>query len=188
MADAEIAASAEPLGGAAKRATDIVLASLGLILLAPLMLVVSALIRIFLGGPAVVSQARIGFAGTVFSSYGFRTTAVDADEATCLGRVLRESGINELPQLLNVLRGEMSLVGPRPIGADELKYYGRHLRYYLRARPGLIGVWQSGGRSRLGYRERVARDSYYVRHWSTRLDLAMLAKTVPAALDFDKTA
>jgi exopolysaccharide production protein ExoY len=102
--------------------------------------------------------------------------------------VLRKSSIDELPQLFNVLRGEMSLVGPRPVVADELKYYGRYLRYYLKARPGLTGVWQTGGRSQLNYRERVARDSFYVRHWSTRLDLAMLVKTLPAVLNFDETA
>ncbi len=183
-AEAEIAASAEPLGGVAKRVTDIVLASLGLILLAPLMLIVGALVRIFLGGPAVVSQARIGFAGTIFNCYRFRTMAAVADDGSgCLGRVLRESGIDELPQLFNVLRGDMSLVGPRPVVAGELKYYGRHLRHYLSARPGLTGVWQTGGRGPRNDRERAARDRYYVRHWSTGLDLALLARSLAAALN-----
>jgi exopolysaccharide production protein ExoY len=205
----------EPLGGFAKRALDVVLASIALILLAPLMLMVSVLIRIFLGGPVVFSQERVGFAGTVFTCYKFRTMVVDAKQVlerhlaenpeaarewqatrklrddpriTCLGRVLRKSSIDELPQLYNVLRGDMSLVGPRPVVAEELQYYGRYLRHYLKARPGLTGVWQTGGRSRLSYQQRVACDSFYVRNWSTRLDLAMLAKTLPALLSFDEAA
>jgi exopolysaccharide production protein ExoY len=205
----------DPLGGIAKRAFDIVLASIAFILLAPLMVVVSALIRIFLGGPVVFSQERIGFAGTIFTCYKFRTMVVNADEVlrrhlaanpeaarewqatrklrndprvTCLGRVLRKSSIDELPQLYNVLRGEMSLVGPRPVVAEELKYYGRYLRYYLKARPGLTGIWQTGGRNQLNYRQRVVRDTFYVRRWSIRLDFAMLMKTLPALLSFDETA
>ena len=205
----------DPLGGFAKRTMDIVIASLALLVLGPLMLVVTALIRMFLGGPVVFTQERVGFAGTIFTCYKFRTMVVNADEVlrrhlaanpevalewratrklrndprvTCLGNILRKSSIDELPQLINVLRGEMSVVGPRPVVIDELRYYGRHLRYYLKARPGLTGMWQTGGRNQLDYRGRVARDSFYVRNWSTRLDLAMLAKTLPAVLNFNETA
>ena len=204
-----------PLGGFAKRALDVVLASVALLLLAPLMLTVGVLIRIFLGGPVVFSQERVGFRGRIFTCYKFRTMIVDAKAVlerhlaenpeaarewketrklrddpriTCLGRVLRKSSIDELPQLFNVLRGDMSLVGPRPVVAEELQYYGRCLRHYLKARPGLTGVWQTGGRTQLSYQQRVVCDSFYVRNWSTRLDLAMLAKTLPALLSFDEAA
>jgi exopolysaccharide production protein ExoY len=204
-----------PLGGFAKRALDVVLASVALLLLAPLMLTVGVLIRVFLGGPVVFSQKRVGFRGRVFTCYKFRTMIVDAKAVlerhlaenpeaarewkatrklrndpriTCLGRVLRKSSIDELPQLFNFLRGEMSLVGPRPVVAEELQYYGRRLRHYLKARPGLTGVWQTGGRTQLSYQQRVACDSFYVRNWSTRLDLTMLAKTIPALLSFDEAA
>jgi exopolysaccharide production protein ExoY len=105
-----------------------------------------------------------------------------------LGNLLRKSSIDELPQLFNVLRGDMSLVGPRPIVPDELEYYGRHAQEYLKTRPGLTGVWQVSGRNRLSYAARVARDCHYVRHWSLAVDLAVLIKTIPAILKFSETA
>lgn len=205
----------QPLGGLPKRAFDIVLASVMLILLAPIMLIVTALIRVVAGGPAIFAQERIGFDGKVFVCYKFRTMAVDAEEilhrhlATdpqaarewretrklmrdprvgCLGNALRKSSLDELPQLLNVLRGDMSLVGPRPIVPDELKCYGRHARACFTARPGLTGLWQTSGRNRVSYAARVARDRYYARHWSLWLDLVLLIKTIPAVMNFDQTA
>ena len=114
----------------------------------------------------------------------WRTT----QEFGCLGNILRKSSIDELPQLFNVLRGDMSLVGPRPVVPDELEYYGRHVQSYLKARPGLTGVWQISGRNRLSYADRVAKDRHYVRHWSLAVDLAVLVKTIPAILKFSETA
>ena len=142
-----------PLGGLPKRALDITVASVVLVLLLPMMLIVTVLIRIFMGGPAIFAQERIGFGGRVFICYKFRTMVTNGEEVLrryldakpeaarewketrklandprvgCLGNVLRKSSIDELPQLFNVLRGDMSLVGPRPVVPDELEYYGCH--------------------------------------------------------------
>jgi exopolysaccharide production protein ExoY len=183
---------AQPLGGFTKRLLDIVLATAILIVAAPIMLAVAALIRVIMGGPVLFSQQRLGFNGRVFICYKFRSMAVDAGEQLrrhltadpeaarewvetqklrsdprigWLGRVLRKSSLDELPQLFNVLRGDMSLVGPRPIVIDELWRYGRHAHAYFRARPGLTGMRQTSGRNRVSYAIRVARDCYYVRKW-----------------------
>ena len=176
-----------------KRAVDLVGASIALLLLTPILVILVVLIRVVVGGPAIYAQQRIGFRGKAFVCYKFRTMAVDAEEkldqylacnaeaamewratrklvndprVTCLGKVLRKSSLDELPQLFNVLRGDMSLVGPRPIVSDEVKCYGRHAIMYGAARPGLTGVWQTSGRTRLTYRTQIALDRYYVRNWS----------------------
>ena len=103
----------------------------------------------------------------------------------CFGNILRKSSLDELPQLFNVLRGDMSLVGPRPVVLEEIERYGRHAQAYFRARPGLTGMWQVGGRNDASYRARIAGDLYYARHWSLWLDVALLIKTIPAAMNFD---
>ena len=204
-----------PLGGHAKRAFDLAVAVAMLVVTAPIMLMVAALIRVSMGGPVIFAQRRIGFNGQSFVCYKFRTMASDAEallerhlasdpEAArewretqklandprvgCLGRVLRKSSLDELPQLFNVLRGDMSLVGPRPVVPDELRRYGRYAIVYAKARPGLTGMWQTSGRNRVSYRARVARDRYYVRNWSLWLDFVLLLKTIPAVLKFDQTA
>ena len=205
----------QPLGGLPKRVLDITGASIALVLLLPLMLIVTALVRIFMGGPAIFAQQRVGVGGRMFTCYKFRTMVTNGEEVLrrhldadpkasrewketrklandprvgCLGNVLRKSSLDELPQLFNVLRGDMSLVGPRPVVPDELAYYGRHVGVYLKARPGLTGAWQVSGRNRLSYAARVARDRHYVRHWSLAVDLAVLIKTIPAILKFSETA
>jgi exopolysaccharide production protein ExoY len=204
-----------PLGGPAKRAVDVVLAGLLLFLSAPIMLLVAAAIRLLMGGPVVFGHKRIGYLGRAFVCYKFRTMAGNAQELlerhlaenpeaarewqatrklskdpriTALGRFLRKSSLDELPQLLNVLNGDMSLIGPRPIVPDEMTHYGRSTRAYLCARPGITGMWQTNGRSSVSYRTRVACDRYYARHWSVQLDFALLLKTVPAVLKFDQTS
>lgn len=205
----------QPLGGRPKRAFDVALAAAMLILLAPIMLTVTALVGVFMGAPIIFAHRRIGFNGKAFVCYKFRTMPVNAEEllrghlaadpkaarewrerrkllndprVNCLGRVLRKSSLDELPQLFNVLRGDMSLIGPRPIVSDELKCYGRHAQAYLKARPGLTGVWRTSGQNRVDYAARVARDRYYFRHWSLWLDIVLLLKTMPAVLNFDQTA
>jgi exopolysaccharide production protein ExoY len=204
-----------PLGGLPKRIVDIVVASAALVAMAPVMLMVTALIRIVMGGPVIFSQERVGYGGRRFTCFKFRTMVANGDEVLrrhlearpeaarewketrklandprvgYLGNLLRKSSIDELPQLFNVLRGDMSLVGPRPVVPDELEYYGRHVHAYLKARPGLTGVWQVSGRNRLSYAGRVARDRHYARHWSLAVDLAVLIKTIPAILKFSETA
>ncbi|HEX5959373.1 MAG TPA: sugar transferase [Hyphomicrobiaceae bacterium] len=205
----------QPLGGMAKRVIDIALAGTALLFLTPVMLVIAGLIRLLMGGPVIFRHGRIGHQGRPFVCYKFRTMACDADEllarhlaanpaaarewrvnrklahdprVTPLGHLLRKSSIDELPQLFNVLRGEMSLVGPRPIVPEEMVLYGRRIGVYLGVRPGITGLWQVCGRNSVSYRARIARDCYYVRHWSLKLDLALMLKTIPAVLKVDQTS
>jgi exopolysaccharide production protein ExoY len=204
-----------PIGGVAKRAMDVAVALLALVVLAPLMLMVAACVRLSMGGRVFFAQERIGTDGTRFTCWKFRTMPVDADETlrrhlladsaaarewretrklrndprvNCLGKVLRKSSLDELPQLFNVLRGDMSIVGPRPVVTAELHYYSGHAATCFRARPGLTGMWQVSGRNGVGYAKRVALDRYYARHWSIWLDCWIVLKTIPALLSFDKTS
>ena len=205
----------EPIGGLTKRVLDIVISTIALVVAAPIMLIVAGLIRLTMGGPVIFAQRRIGFDGTMFVCYKFRTMATDADTAlqrylasnpeaaeewrqtrklrndpriSPLGTLLRKSSLDELPQLFNVLRGDMSIVGPRPVVPSELEYYGRRAAYCLRARPGLTGLWQVSGRNQVRYTRRVALDCHYVRSWSVWMDLMVLAKTIPAVLRTHDTA
>ena len=106
---------------------------------------------------------------------------------TPLGQFLRKTSIDELPQFLNVLFGDMSCVGPRPIVPAEMARYGNYDRDYLAVRPGLTGLWQVSGRNSIGYDRRVAFDRFYVRRWSLWLDVMILLRTVPAVVMFDRT-
>jgi exopolysaccharide production protein ExoY len=107
---------------------------------------------------------------------------------TGIGRLLRKSSLDELPQLFNVVLGQMSLVGPRPVTQTELKRFGRSASKYLAARPGLTGLWQVSGRSSLNYSRRVALDRYYVSNWSPLLDLKIVLRTIPALLKTSHTS
>jgi exopolysaccharide production protein ExoY len=205
----------EPVGGLLKRVVDIIIAGTALVLLSPLLLAVAVLIYATMGGPALFPQRRLGFRGRPFKCLKFRTMVRDAEatlrshldanpeaarewsirqklqndpRVTTVGRILRRSSIDELPQLLSVLKGDMSCVGPRPIINDEVARYGRYWKDYMKARPGLTGAWQVSGRNRLSYRRRVALDSQYVRKWSIWRDLLILLKTIPAVLRADDTA
>jgi undecaprenyl-phosphate galactose phosphotransferase len=157
------------------------------------------------GHPVFFSQMRIGRNGRPFRCYKFRTMVVNADAvleellerdpearqewASChklrddpritrAGRLLRRTSLDELPQLWNVLKGDMSLVGPRPVVYEEVPRYGRRARDYLAVRPGMTGLWQVSGRNDTGYRRRVAMDVWYVKHQSLPLDCLILLKTV----------
>ena len=191
------------------RGLDLALA-LGLTaFLVPLMVVVALVVWIHDGGPAVFAHMRLGRDGRRFRCLKFRSMAVDAaarladllaadptaraewahsqklrrdPRITALGRFLRRSNLDELPQLFNVLAGQMSLVGPRPIVDAEVPRYGRYYRCYCAVRPGLTGLWQVSGRNDLSYRRRVALDVAYTRSRSLALDLKLLALTVPAVL------
>jgi len=203
------------VGGRAKRLIDIAIAGSAFLLLAPLLLVVVLCLRLTLGGSVLFTQRRVGFGGRPFHCFKFRTMVLDGDEVlrrhlkadasaarewaetqklkndprvTRLGRLLRKSSIDELPQLLNVLRGDMSCVGPRPIVAAELERYRASAREYMAARPGLTGLWQVSGRNRLSYRDRVVLDCVYVRRWSLMLDVMILLRTVNALIRWDETS
>lgn len=197
------------LGGAGKRAFDIALVLVSALLLAPLLLGLALAVKLSDRGPAFFGQTRIGADGKPFKVWKFRTMVPDADRRlrehlgrnpqaeqewlasrklrsdpriTRLGHVLRKYSVDELPQLFNILTGDMSFVGPRPITEAECVLYGRSLRHYFSCRPGLTGIWQVSGRSDVTYRRRVALDRSYSIHWSPLLDIILLLKTVPVAL------
>jgi exopolysaccharide production protein ExoY len=209
-----VGAHLRPLGGLRKRAADIVIASLALIVFAPIMLMVAILVRVLLGAPILSAHRRVGFDGRSFSCFRFRTSGVNPDDSrkdylttgpavarewqtrrkilddpwvNCLSHALRTSGLIELPQLINVLRGDMSVVGPRHVVADELGRYGRHAKVYRVARPGLTGLWQTCVQNRQSYTA-LHLDRYYVRRWSLRLDLIVLLKTILTLLSFKEPA
>ena len=198
---------AVPVGGRAKRALDIGLVVLGVLLLLPLILGLVVVLKLMDPGPLLYGHSRIGFGGRAFRCWKFRTMVVDGDavleqhlrenpaeaviwkeqrklvndpRVTPVGAVLRKFSLDELPQLLNVLKGEMSLVGPRPIVQAELDHYAGSARHYLAARPGLTGLWQISGRSDTTYAERVRLDRFYVMNWSLWRDLRIIFLTIPA--------
>jgi sugar transferase EpsL len=175
-----------------KRLLDLILSIPALILLAPVLVVVALLVRLKLGCPVLFRQRRPGLHGRPFTLIKFRTMTdardahgellPDAERLTGLGRFLRRTSIDELPELVNVLRGEMSLVGPRPL---LMHYLGRYSPEQMRrheVRPGITGWAQVGGRNALGWDERLARDVWYVDHLGLRLDLAILGTTVVQVL------
>jgi Undecaprenyl-phosphate galactose phosphotransferase WbaP len=197
---------ARPFSRVLKAAFDQVVAAILVVLFAPLLLTIAILARRD-GGPAIYRHRRIGAAGRTFGCMKFRTMVMDADRVldqllasdpaaaaewaatqklrndprvTPLGRFLRRSSLDELPQLFNVLRGEMSLVGPRPIVQAEIARYGDEIEYYYETKPGLTGLWQVSGRSDTSYERRVRLDVWYVRNWTLWHDVAIMLKTLPA--------
>lgn len=192
-----------------KRLLDVVCTLLAAPVGLPLILLLACLIRMDSPGPAFFRQRRVGRNGGILMVYKFRTMVCDAEallarhlaenpslaaewkasqklhddpRITRLGRFLRRTSLDELPQLFNVLRGEMSLVGPRPIVPEEVNKYGDSYSPYARVCPGITGLWQISGRSDLAYEDRVALDRYYIANWSVWLDIYILAKTIPAIL------
>ncbi len=177
----------------------------GGLLVLPTFLLIALLIRIDSPGPVFYRQTRIGQDGMRFKAWKFRSMVQDADRVlerylhdhpelrddwdknqklrddprvTRIGRFLRQTSLDELPQLWNILRGEMSLVGPRPIVDEEIDRYGEKFGLYTKVTPGLTGLWQVSGRNNLAYEERVSLDAYYVRNWSVWLDIYILLRTV----------
>jgi len=187
---------------ALKRAADLIFATLLLVLTLPLMLVMALLIKLDSSGPAVFRQTRVGRGGRPFTVFKFRTMHQDAEQRqeeltglneasgplfkikqdprrTRLGRFLRRTSIDELPQLYNVLRGEMSMIGPRPALPSEVQQYQAWHVKRLETWPGLTGLWQVSGRSELSFDEMVLLDIYYIENWSPLLDLKIALKTIP---------
>ncbi|MBS3648590.1 sugar transferase [Pseudaminobacter sp. 19-2017] len=196
-----------PIGGVFKRGFDIIGASAGILLLSPLLLMLAMLVKFSDGGRVLYGHRRIGRNGQVFQCLKFRTMVENGDEVlsayfaknpqsreewlatrklqndprvTRIGAVLRKLSLDELPQLFNILRGDMSIVGPRPVVKDELELYGAAADCYLKSRPGLTGLWQISGRNDVSYCTRVAFDRHYVENWSFLFDLKIIVKTVPA--------
>jgi exopolysaccharide biosynthesis polyprenyl glycosylphosphotransferase len=191
-----------------KRAVDVVLASLALALLGIPMLIIAAVVKLDSPGPVLFRQERVGVQGTRFGMLKFRSMVVDAEarraelieqnegsgllfklksdpRVTKVGAFLRRYSLDELPQLLNVLRGEMSVVGPRPPLADEVARYEEHTSRRLLIKPGITGLWQVSGRSNLNWDETVRLDLYYVENWSIVGDIIILLKTVRAVVARD---
>ncbi|MFC5505711.1 sugar transferase [Bosea massiliensis] len=194
---------------AIKRGFDFTAGLVLLFLLAPLMLLIIVLIRAGDGGPAFYRQTRIGRGGRAFRCWKFRTMACNSDEAlrqilasdptaarewaenqklthdprvTPVGVFLRRSSLDELPQLFNIVVGDMSFVGPRPIVAAERERYGEAFSHCFSVPPGLTGLWQVSGRSDCSYATRISLDSQYVSEWHLLLDAKILMRTVPAVL------
>jgi undecaprenyl-phosphate galactose phosphotransferase len=199
---------ARPIPQLVKRLFDLAGSLTLLVVLFPLFVYLSWKIR-QTGGAAIFRHMRVGRYGRMFGCLKFRTMVPDADQVlrehldadpsaraewervfklkddpriTPVGAFLRRTSLDELPQLWNVLKGDMSLVGPRPIIEEELERYGDQVGYYLESRPGVTGLWQISGRNDTGYEDRVALDSWYVRNWSLWYDLVILVKTVSVVL------
>jgi Undecaprenyl-phosphate galactose phosphotransferase WbaP len=192
-----------------KRLMDLVIVTAGGLLILPFLLLIALLVKISSPGPVLYGHTRRGQGGQPFKAYKFRSMVRDADErlekilaadpavreeweaghklkndprVTPLGKILRRTSFDEFPQLLNILRGEMSLVGPRPIVDGEVEKYGEHFNRIFSVKPGLTGLWQVSGRSDTDYAERVSFDTYYLQSWSVWLDLWVLYKTVGVVL------
>ncbi len=192
-----------------KSAIDLCLTLLLLIPLLPIIGIIALLIKLTSRGPVFYSAERLGQDSKPFRQWKFRTMYEDADDAlerhleedphlmeewkrtfklktdprvTWIGRILRRTSLDELPQLWNILRGDMSLVGPRPIVQQEAKCYGEAYDLFKRVKPGLSGLWQVSGRNDTSYEERVHLDCYYIRNWSPWLDVYILAQTVKAVI------
>jgi lipopolysaccharide/colanic/teichoic acid biosynthesis glycosyltransferase len=185
----------QPVGGAAKRAFDLAVAIPATIALAPVMAGLAAWVRIDSPGPAVFRQRRAGAFGRPFTCLKFRSmvdgaerkgaglkVTEDDDRITRAGRVLRRLSLDELPQLINVIRGDMSIVGPRPTVPSQIAHYDAVQRRRLLARPGMTGLAQVRGRASIPWSERIALDVEYVDTWSVALDLRIIADTVRVVL------
>jgi len=194
-----------PKGGVSKRAFDIVIASTMLFFALPAIFFIAVIMFSTDRGPILFAHERIGYNGKRFRCLKFRSMITNSQEAlarhlelfpqaraewdatqklredpriTRLGQFLRVTSLDELPQLINVIRGDMSLVGPRPIVGDEVARYAGEISAYAATRPGITGLWQVSGRSDVGYEQRVQLDSQYVREWSFAGDIWILFRTV----------
>lgn len=191
-----------------KRLTDIVLSLIAIVLLLPVYVGVAIAIKVVMPGPVLFRQKRLGTGGRPFTIYKFRSMRADAEEVLRadpalysayrangyklppeadprippFGSFLRKSSLDELPQLFNVLFGDMSLVGPRPIVPAEIQNYGERAAVFLGVRPGVTGHWQISGRSAVGYPERVDLDISYIANWSVWMDLRILWRTIPSVI------
>jgi exopolysaccharide biosynthesis polyprenyl glycosylphosphotransferase len=198
--------AASDISHTGKRLVDITVSTLMLVVLLPVFILVALAIRLESSGPALFRQTRVGLHGQTFTMWKFRSMYCDAEarkaaleasnemqggilfkmkndpRITHVGRIIRRLSIDELPQLWNVLRGDMSLVGPRPAVPSEVRQYSLEQRDRLDARPGITCTWQVTGRSEIPFDEQVMLDIDYIRRQSVRNDLKLLVKTVPAVI------
>jgi exopolysaccharide biosynthesis polyprenyl glycosylphosphotransferase len=189
-----------------KRALDVLISALALTLLSPLIVVVAFLVKVESKGSAVFKQERVGLNGVPFTMWKFRSMFIDAEarrlvlelenemptgvtfkmkkdpRITRVGAMIRKTSIDELPQLLNVLKGDMSLVGPRPPLPSEVLQYSRADRHRLTVTPGITCIWQISGRSNIPFEQQVKLDIQYIEKQSLWLDLWILLQTIPAVL------
>jgi exopolysaccharide production protein ExoY len=208
-----LVAAPRPIGLTSKRVADVILSLCGIVLLAPFLIVCYVATACFSPGPVLFRHKRVGFNGKPFDCLKFRTMAIDAPERlhrhledpaaaaewiatrklrndpriTTIGGFLRKSSLDELPQLFNVLKGDMSIVGPRPVTEEELGRYSNAINAYYACRPGITGLWQVSGRSTTTFRRRIALDRYYAHHWSMVLDAKIIVATIPVVC-FSNTA
>jgi Undecaprenyl-phosphate galactose phosphotransferase WbaP len=189
---------------AIKRLMDITIVCIGGLILLPFLLVIALLVKLSSAGPVLYSHKRLGLNGKDFKAYKFRSMVIDADKqleailakdpelrkewesdqklkndprSTKIEKFLRRTSFDEFPQLINIFKGEMSFVGPRPIVEDEIKKYGENYKRIFSVKPGLTGLWQISGRSDTNYMERVSYDTYYLQSWSVWLDLWIIYRT-----------
>jgi lipopolysaccharide/colanic/teichoic acid biosynthesis glycosyltransferase len=188
-----------------KTLLDYSVALVSLIVLFPLFLLIGLMIKLDSSGPVIFRRRVMGVNGRQFDAYKFRTMHMDGDEilsahpdlkvklaekhklkrdprVTRVGAFLRKASLDELPQLFNVLKREMSMVGPRMIAPDEVEKYEKWDLNLMTVHPGITGLWQVSGRSDVSYEERVSLDMYYIRNWSIWLDLQILFQTIPVVL------
>ena len=211
--DPKVVRAARRANCSLKRYFDIAATLLGGLFLLPFFATIALLIKLDDGGPIFFGHRRVGRRGVEFECWKFRTMVSNGDEAlrhylnanpeaaiewretqklqndprvTRVGKFLRDFSLDELPQLFNVLRGEMSLVGPRPVTKQEMNArYATDRRYYLLVRPGLTGLWQVSGRNKLSYRRRIQLDEQYLREWSFSQDMSILWRTVDVVIRRD---
>ena len=189
-----------------KRFFDIVLASIGMIVLSPIFLIISLAIKLESKGPIFFKHTRIGKDGKIIKIYKFRSMVNNAEDMikeftpeqmkeykenykltndpriTKVGKFLRKTSLDELPQLINIIKGDLSIIGPRPVVSDELKKYGTNTRKFLSVTPGLTGYWAANGRSYTSYEQRMQMELFYIDNLSLKMDIKVFFKTIEAVI------
>lgn len=189
-----------------KRVIDVILASVALILLSPLFAIIAIAIKIDSKGPVFFAHKRIGKNGKIIKLYKFRSMVINAEELiksftpeqmreykenykltndpriTKVGKFLRKTSLDELPQLINIINGDLSIIGPRPVVADELEKYGVNKDKFLSVTPGLTGYWATNGRSNTTYEQRMEMELYYIDNLSLKMDIKVFFKTILSVL------
>ena len=192
-----------------KRIMDVILATIGLIILLPIFLIIGIAIKIESKGPVFFKHARIGKNGQIIKIYKFRSMVQNAEDLikkftdeqmkeykenyklaedpriTKVGKILRKTSLDELPQLLNIIKGDLSIIGPRPVIQEELEKYGEDAKKFLSVTPGLTGYWAANGRSNTTYEERMKMELYYVENISFKMDMEVFFKTIISVLRKD---